>query len=144
MVGYLRFGQCFGSVIVSQCRKAFRRNSSIHSGSFFFATITRIVSSVIPRGIMSDSISVTKPYLYSCLLKSSAVLIGLNSIVSLLGSLDLMQSRVDICFRSQQLRKGDISQCVIDDLVQLHDDGPNAAVAGVDAGIEHACVALAV
>src|SRR5215216_5879218 len=140
----MRLGQCFGSVIVNQWRKAFRRNSSIHSGSFFFATIRRIVSSLSPRGIMSDSISVTKPYLYSCLLKSSAVLIGLNSIVSLLDALNLMQGRVYVCFRSQQLRKRDISQCVIDDLVQLNNHRSNAAVAGVDTGIEHSRVALAV
>src|ERR1051326_209163 len=79
MLGYLMLGQCFGSVIVSQLRKALRRNSSIHSGSFFFSTIKRIVSSVRPRGITSDSISVTKPYLYSCLANSSAVLIVIST-----------------------------------------------------------------
>src|ERR1041384_2857711 len=71
-------GQCFGSVIVSQWRNALRRNTDIHSGSFFFATIKRIVSSVRPRGITSDSMSVTKPYLYSCLASNSAVLIVIS------------------------------------------------------------------
>src|SRR3982751_1539357 len=69
------FGQCFGSVIVSQWRYAFNRNSSIHSGSFFFAEISRIVSSFNPFGIVSDSMSVTKPYLYSLLVRTSMLLI---------------------------------------------------------------------
>src|SRR5918997_108415 len=68
-------GQCFGSVIFCHWRKALRRNSSIHSGSPFFSEMRRTVSSVRPRGIMSDSMSVTKPYLYSLLAKSSMVLI---------------------------------------------------------------------
>src|SRR5688500_12140587 len=93
---------------------------------------------------MSDSISVTKPYLYSCLLKSSAVLIVLNSIVSLPDALDLMQSRVDVCFRSKQLRKRDISEGVVDDLVQLNDYCSYAAVACLDTVIVHTCIALAV
>ena len=50
------FAQLRGSVIVSHWRYAFRRNSSIHSGSFFFDEISRTVSSVNPRGIVSVSI----------------------------------------------------------------------------------------
>jgi hypothetical protein len=52
-----------GSVIVSQWRYAFSRHSSMNSGSFFFAEIRRTTSSLRPRGIVSDSMSVTKPYL---------------------------------------------------------------------------------
>src|SRR5881227_1869864 len=68
-------GQCFGSDIFSQPRKALRRNSSIQSGSPFFSEMRRTVSSVSPLGITSDSMSVTKPYLYSLFVSSSIVLI---------------------------------------------------------------------
>src|ERR1043166_5143262 len=139
------FGQCFGSVIVSQCRNALSRNSSIHSGSFFFSTMSRMVSSVKPRGITSDSISVTNPYLYSCLAKSSAVLIStfLNSIISRLDALNLVQGRVDVRFRSQQLRKRDVGERVVDDLMQLDDHRTNTAITRVDARVKDARVPLA-
>src|SRR6266700_2719931 len=68
-------GQRRGSFIVNQCRYAFKRNSSIHSGSFFLPEIKRIVSSLRPRGIVSDSMSVTQPYLYSRFVSISVVLI---------------------------------------------------------------------
>src|ERR1043165_6101963 len=45
----------------------------MNSGSFFFAEISRITSSFNPAGIVSASISVTKPYLYSRWARSSAV-----------------------------------------------------------------------
>ncbi len=60
--GYFTFGHA-GSVIVSQWRYAFSRNSSSHSGSFFFAEMKRIVSSLSPLGAVSDSMSVTNPCL---------------------------------------------------------------------------------
>src|SRR5712691_2236265 len=50
--------------MVSQRRNASRRQSSIHSGSFFLAEMKRTVSSERPLGAFSDSISVTNPYLY--------------------------------------------------------------------------------
>src|SRR5262249_33853027 len=68
-------GQRRGSSIVSQWRYAFKRNSSIQSGSFFFPEIKRMVSSLRPRGIVSDSMSVTQPYLYSRFVSISLVLI---------------------------------------------------------------------
>src|SRR6266849_1387459 len=71
------FGHLRGSSIFSQLRKAFRRNSNSHSGSFFLAEIKRTVSSLKPRGIVSDSMSVTQPYLYSRFVSISAVLIVL-------------------------------------------------------------------
>src|SRR5580693_2207330 len=50
--------------MVSQRRYASRRHSSIQVGSFFFAEMKRTVSSDRPLGALSDSISVTNPYLY--------------------------------------------------------------------------------
>src|SRR3989304_2211215 len=62
---YLTFGQA-GSVMVSQCRNALRRNSRSHSGSPFLCEMSRIVSSDSPLGATSASISVTKPCWYGC------------------------------------------------------------------------------
>ena len=52
-----------GSVIVSQWRNDFRRHSSSHSGSSFFAEMRRTMSSFNPGATVSASMSVTKPYL---------------------------------------------------------------------------------
>src|SRR5437879_741861 len=71
-----KFGHQRGSSIVSQCRYAFRRQSSINFGSFFLAEIMRTMSSLKPRGTVSVSMSVTKPYLYSRLASSSIVLVA--------------------------------------------------------------------
>ena len=60
----MTFGQC-GSVIFSQPRYALSRHSSSHSGSSFLAEMSRTMSSVSPCGMLSASMSVTKPYLYS-------------------------------------------------------------------------------
>ena len=49
------------------------RQSVSHVGSFFFAEMWRMVSSLKPGGVDSDSTSVTKPYLYSCLTRLSMV-----------------------------------------------------------------------
>ena len=66
-----------------QARNAFRRNSSSHSGSLFFAEIARTTSSLRPGGSVSDSMSVTKPYLYSrvasCSMVSVEVVISARS-----------------------------------------------------------------
>src|SRR5690242_4257895 len=59
--------------MVCQCRKALRRHSSRKGGSFFLEEISRTVSSVNPGGALSDSTSVTKPYLYSFLTRPSMV-----------------------------------------------------------------------
>src|SRR3954447_18874098 len=61
------FGQLCGSVILSQPRNAFSRHFRSQAGSPFLAEISRMMSSFRPRGATSDSISVTKPYLYSLL-----------------------------------------------------------------------------
>src|SRR5437660_746001 len=50
--------------IFSQLRYARSRHSSIQGGSPFFWEISRMTSSERPGGTVSDSISVTKPYLY--------------------------------------------------------------------------------
>src|SRR6202035_3926168 len=50
--------------MVSQRRYASSRHSSIQAGSFFFAEMKRTVSSDRPFGALSDSISVSNPYLY--------------------------------------------------------------------------------
>ena len=60
MSGY-RLSLQSGSSIVSHFRNAFSRNSSIHSGSFFFAEMIRTVSSLRPFGIVSVSMSVLNP-----------------------------------------------------------------------------------
>ena len=49
------------------------RQSVSHAGSFFLAEMWRMVSSLKPGGVDSDSTSVTKPYLYSCLTRLSMV-----------------------------------------------------------------------
>src|SRR5438034_6632238 len=54
----------WGSGIFSQLRYAWSRHSSIQGGSPFFWEISRMTSSERPGGTVSDSISVTKPYLY--------------------------------------------------------------------------------
>src|SRR6476619_6975243 len=61
-----------------QARNAFRRNSSSHSGSFFFAEIARTTSSLRPGGSVSDSMSVTKPYLYSRVASCSMVSVDVD------------------------------------------------------------------
>src|SRR3954464_951735 len=57
--------------MVSQRRYALRRHSSMNSGSFFFAEIVRIMSSLSPAGTVSVSTSVTNPYAYSRLTSAS-------------------------------------------------------------------------
>ena len=52
-----------GSFIVCQWRNAFKRRSSIHSGSPFFSEMSRTTSSFSPRPIVSVAISDVKPYL---------------------------------------------------------------------------------
>src|SRR3546814_818597 len=63
MAGNVTSGQV-GSGMVIQCRYAFRRHSSSHSGSAFLAEMKRTISSFRPLGAVSASMSVTKPYLY--------------------------------------------------------------------------------
>src|SRR5271169_5066376 len=65
-----------GSCIFSQWRYAFKRHSSSHSGSPFLAEIRRITSSFKPGGTVSCSMSVTKPYLYSCVARNSTSVCG--------------------------------------------------------------------
>src|SRR4029079_19708662 len=50
--------------MVRQRRWAARRHASIHSGSSFLAEMKRTMSSDRPLGALSDSMSVTNPYLY--------------------------------------------------------------------------------
>src|SRR6267378_8057194 len=70
MAGYRTLPQC-GSFIVSQRRYALRRHSSMNSGSFFFAEMVRMMSSLRPAGTVSVSTSVTNPYAYSRLTSAS-------------------------------------------------------------------------
>ena len=67
----------------------------------------------------------------------------LNSVVSRSDALNLVQHGVDVCFGAQQLRKRDVGERVVDDLVQLNDHWSNAAISGVHARIEDARVTLA-
>src|SRR6266699_1765219 len=61
-------GKCslahLGSSSSSQRANASSRHASIHSGSFFWAEMKRTMSSDRPLGALSDSMSVTNPYLY--------------------------------------------------------------------------------
>src|SRR5438045_2195733 len=65
-----------GSSMVSQCLYALSRHCSMKSGSFFLAEICRMVPSFKPRGTVSVSTSVTKPYLYSRFASSWIVLVA--------------------------------------------------------------------
>src|SRR4051812_37292278 len=47
----------------------------MNGGSFFLAEIRRTVSSFRPRGMTSDSMSVTNPYLYSPVVSVSRVVL---------------------------------------------------------------------
>src|SRR5437764_6809550 len=57
--------------MVSHRRYALSRHSSMNSGSFFFAEIVRMMSSLSPAGTVSVSTSVTNPYAYSRLTSAS-------------------------------------------------------------------------
>src|SRR5204863_4685441 len=78
---YFTFGQC-GSCIFSQFRYALSRQSSIHSGSSFLPEMRRITSSFKPAGTTSDSMSVTKPYLYGCWTCASILVMQLPEVVT--------------------------------------------------------------
>src|SRR3989442_577928 len=78
---YFTFGQC-GSLIFSQLRYALSRQSSIHAGSAFLAEISRMTSSFKPAGTTSDSMSVTKPYLYGCWTWASMLVILLPEVIT--------------------------------------------------------------
>src|ERR1700687_2192923 len=56
--------------------------------------------------------------------------------------LDLVQSLVNVRFGPDQLRERDLRQSVLDNLMQAHDHRTNAAVARVDADIQHPGVRL--
>src|SRR5664280_2619576 len=83
MGGYFTFGHV-GTVMVFQCRYAFKRHSVSHSGSCFLEEMRRTMSSFNPGGAESVSTSVKNPYLYSCLTKPSmasvAVLMNLPGV----------------------------------------------------------------
>ena len=56
--------------------------------------------------------------------------------------MNLMQRRVDVLFSSKQLRKGDISKSVVDNLMKLDDNGSDSAISSMNAAIENTRVAL--
>src|SRR5205085_12154563 len=60
---------------------------SMNCGSSFLAEMRRIVSSLSPLGTDSDSMSVTKPHLYSRLASSSIVLLSVVMISTSYGRL---------------------------------------------------------
>src|SRR5438046_7784251 len=68
--------------MVSQCRNALSRHASMNSGSSFFFEISRITSSFKPAGTTSDSMSVTKPYLYGCWTWASILVIVAPEVLS--------------------------------------------------------------
>src|SRR5437899_3648743 len=78
---YVTFDQ-WGSLILSQFRYALSRHASIHSGSPFFAEMSRMTSSFKPAGTTSDSMSVTKPYLYGCWTCASILVMQLPEVVT--------------------------------------------------------------
>src|SRR5437016_1720987 len=59
----------------------------MNGGSFFLAEIRRMMSSLSPLGTDSDSMSVTKPHLYSRLASSSIVLLSVVMISTSYGRL---------------------------------------------------------
>src|SRR5256885_17244461 len=68
MGGYLtsaHVGSACEASSVIQWRKAFRRQSSMNSGSPFLAEIRRMVFSLRPLGTRSSSMSLMNPHLYS-------------------------------------------------------------------------------
>src|SRR5436309_7789505 len=106
MGGWCTFAHA-GSFIVSQCRYAFRRHSSSHSGSPFLAEIRRITSSLSPTGTVSDSMSVTKPALYSRAAMSLAVMAseliaGETSNPNLLNLYEIVKDGIAPNFRTNQ------------------------------------------
>ena len=68
---------------------------------------------------------------------------SLKSIVSGPDALNVVQRGVDVRFCPQQLGQRDVCQSVIDYLVQFDNHWSNAAIAGVNARVEDACVTLA-
>src|ERR1041384_2614062 len=80
---FAHLGSAWDFSSFSQWRYALRRQSSSHSGSVFFAEIVRMISSLRPGGIDSDSMSLTKPYLYSRSARISALFAGLAIISAL-------------------------------------------------------------
>ena len=73
VVDVAQVARFFSASISRKRRYALRRQSSSHSGSFFFAEIRRTMSSSRPVGIDSCSMSVTKPYWYSRFASCSSV-----------------------------------------------------------------------
>src|ERR1043165_8401147 len=80
---FAHLGSAWDFSSFSQWRYALRRQSSSHSGSVFFAEMVRMISSLRPGGIDSDSMSLTKPYLYSRSARISALFAGLAIISAL-------------------------------------------------------------
>src|SRR5437763_4021344 len=133
--------------------------------------MSRTVSSFNPLGMTSDSMSVTKPYLYSLFAKTSIVLILLpcfgrarRSISKYncfqlarfihalsvcrtqarLQSLNLVQRRINALFSADKLRECDFRESVLHDLMQAENHWTDAAIARVNTNVQHARVALAV
>jgi len=63
---------------------------------------------------------------------------------SLLGYLNLVQRRIYIRFRVEQLRQRNLRQRMVDNLVQLNNYGPDSAIACVHARRHYTSVTLAV
>src|SRR6185369_8441006 len=87
------FGSASACSSLAQWRYAFNRHSSSHSGSFFFADIVRTISSPRPGGTDSDSISLTKPYLYSRSARISTLFAALAMRLRLYQTLPLNRER---------------------------------------------------
>ena len=52
--------------------------------------------------------------------------------------MNLMQRSIDVLLSSEQLRKRDISESVIDNLMKLHNHRPDPAITGMYATVENA------
>src|SRR5271169_1557306 len=86
------------------------RQSVSHTGSFFFVEMWRMVSSLKPGGVDSDSTSVTKPYLYSCLTRLSMVSVAVLIVLKLFFFVAIWAGAMD----------GDVKMFCLEPLGQFH------------------------
>lgn len=63
---------------------------------------------------------------------------------SLLRDVNLVQRRIDLSLRAQQLRQRYFRKCVVNDLMKLDDHRADSAITGMNARLKHTSIALAV
>src|SRR5919202_5528839 len=67
---------------------------------------------------------------------------SLYRLLPLLQSLNLMKRRVDVRFRSHELRERDLRERFLHDLMETHNNGADSAIARMHANIQNTRVAL--